>query len=270
MNLNVHRAFNMKIPLIMCHGVSGTLPKERFQEYFKIASEFGFTSINYSILENWYKQKEKISGQPIMFDFDHPVKSIHDQIFPLMEKFGFKGNLFINTEPMEEGYSKHPDFEFMNWSDIKALLDAGWQVGSHTHTHPNLSELSENDPSGETIRLEMETSDNILIKELGIQPKDFAFTGTSWSSLAEQEVRKRYRFGRLWIDGSIYQADGKPTRYADLVGIPGSDEKDGGPPYSARYITEETDPYKIPSMELEELIHDFDDYRFYLSQAIDR
>ena len=263
----------MRIPITMCHGLSNTLTIKRFEEYFTIASELGFSSIDYDDLENWHTRKEKLSGHPIMFDFDHPVKSIHDQIFPLMTQFGFKGNLFVNTKPMEEMYAKghplSPDRQFMTWDEIKTLLNGGWQIGAHTHTHPNLSELSENDPSGETISWEMETNENILMEELGLRPKDFAFTGTSWSSIAEQEVKKRYRYGRLWIVGSMYQADGKPIRYADLVGIPGTDEVDNGPPYSTRYITEETDPYKLPSMELDKLIHDYDAFKFYLCQALD-
>lgn len=262
----------MRIPITMCHGASDTLTMERFEEYFKIAGELGFCSIDYDGLEKWRARKNKLPGRPIMFDFDHPVKSIHDRIFPLMAKFGFRGNLFVNTKPMADMYAKgsqiSPERQFMNWDEIRALLDGGWQIGAHTHTHPNLSKLSETDPSGETIRLEMATNDNILVKELGIQPKDFAFTGTSWSSIAEQEAKKRYRFGRLWIVGSMYQADGKPMRYADLAGTSGPDEADGGPPYSARYITEETDPYRIPSMELEKLIYDYNAFRFYLDQSL--
>ena len=56
-------------------------------------------------------------------------------------------------------------------------------------------------------------------------------------------------------------------RYADLVDDVGPDEIDGGPPLSARYITKHTHYYKIPSMELEGLIYDYDDFRFYLESA---
>lgn len=261
----------MRIPITMCHGVSGSLPIDRLEEYFRIAREGGFTSIGYTDLEDWRTRKKTLPEHPILFDFDHPVRSIHDQIFPLMTRMGFRGNLFVQTKPMEELYEgdalNSPDRGTMSWDEIRALVAGGWQIGAHTHTHPNLSELCAKDPSGETIRSEMETNDAILTRELGLRPKDFAFTGTSWSRIAEQEVRKRYRFGRLWIVGAMYQADGKPVRYADLVGIGGPDEQDGGPPYSARYMTENTDPYRIPSMEMERLIHDYDAFRSYLRGA---
>ena len=263
----------MKIPITMCHGVSDKLNIGRFEEYFKIASKLGFSSINYDDLAASRSSKVTLPIQPIMFDFDHPVKSIHSQIFPIMKEYGFIGNLFVNTKPMEDMYSNNSvnsdERQFMKWDEIGELIDVGWQIGAHTHTHPNLSHLSASDASGEIIRLELEKNDNILMNKLGIQPKDFAFTGTSWSSLAEEEVKKRYRYGRLWIVGSMYQADGNSIRYADLVGISGDDESDGGPPYATRYITEGTDPYKIPSMELEKLIYDYNAFRFYLKVALD-
>ena len=43
----------------------------------------------------------------------------------------------------------------------------------------------------------------------------------------------------------------REIRYADLVGIPGKDEADGGPPLAARYITRGTHAYRLPSMEIQ-------------------
>lgn len=67
--------------------------------------------------------------------------------------------------------------------------------------------------------------------------------------------------------GTIYTANGKPIRYAELAGIPGKDEADGGPPYTARYITRDSDPYRLPSMDLEKLIYSYDAFRKYLEAA---
>ena len=53
-----------------------------------------------------------------------------------------------------------------------------------------------------------------------------------------------------------------------LVGLPGSDEIDGGPPNEARYITEQSDPYRLPSMELQALLHEPESLRRYLEGAL--
>ena len=207
----------MRIPITMCHGIDGHSPLingkkqpplniENFRNYFRIASEMGFESISYDQLAVWKRGEANLPVRPIMFDFDHPQKSIRHDIQPVMKELGFKGNLFIQTAPMEKMYSgEMPEFDerqWMTWQEIGELMDDGWHIGAHTHNHPNLSKLSENDPTGEKIREELVTNDTILKRELGITPKDFAFTGTSWSSAAESEVKKRYRFGRLWIIAS--------------------------------------------------------------------
>lgn len=76
---------------------------------------------------------------------------------------------------------------------------------------------------------------NKVIKEnLGLVPQGFALTGTSWSSLAEQGVQRRYRFGWLWLVDAHHEADGKKIRVADLLGIKVPDENDCGPPQAAR------------------------------------
>ena len=264
----------------MCHGIRPTgsattphpLPTEHFDRLMKIAADMGFTSIDYDDLAAWREGSATLPRHTIMIDFDHPVTSMRNEVFDTLNRYGFKGNLFIYTSPYDETYDRPLTLaqspEHMTWNEIQELRTAGWYIGAHTISHPNLSDLSVEDPSGEILRTELDRCNQVIQDNLGFTPKDFAFTGTSWSSMAEQEVKKRYRFGRLWIIGSEYQADGKPIRYAELAGVSEPDEADGGPPNSARYITEETDPYRLPSMELQGLINHVDAFRAYLEGAL--
>ena len=270
----------MRIPITICHGVrpSGTgmtphpLPAEHFDRLMKIAADMGFTSIDYDELQAWRDASGTLPPRPIMIDFDHSVESMRNEIFDTLSRYGFKGNLFIYTSPYDETYARPLSLphtaEHMTWAEIDELRKAGWHIGAHTISHPNLSELSQEDPSGDILRTELDRCNQVIHENLGFTPTDFAFTGTSWSSMAEQEVMKRYRFGRLWIVGSEYQVDGKPMRYAELVGDPNPDEADSGPPFSARYITKETNPYRLPSMELQGLINHPDAFRQYLEGAL--
>lgn len=157
----------------------------------------------------------------------------------------------------------------MTWDEVRELVDLGWHIGAHTVTHPNLSELTADDPDGSKLAWELETCDVTLNRELGIVPKDFAFIGTSWSSEAERQVSGRYRFGRLWFVGTHYQADGEEVRLADLLGVEGEDEPGGGPPMSARYVTKEPHPYRLPSIEIQrDLIYRPEAFRAYLEGAL--
>jgi len=258
----------VRIPITMCHGTNWRrkppLDAKHFEGYFQIASELGFRSISYDDLADWRNGNAALPERPIMFDFDHPAKSIRHTIWPIMQRSAFKGNLFINTGPME----KTGDDRWMTWEEIKELMAAGWHIGSHMHTHYNLSYLAKKDPAGALIREQLEKCDGILRKHLGIVSRDFAYTSTTWSSVAENEVKKRYRFARLWITGADYQTDTGPIRYADLVGAPGADEQDGGPPFAARYITQDTPHYKLPAMEFEFLIYEHNAFRRYLEGAL--
>ena len=265
----------------MCHGIrpaAGSamaphpLPAGHFDRLMKIAADMGFESITYEELAGWREGSAALPQHPIMIDFDHPTRTMRYEVYNILDRYGFKGNLFIYTSPYDPTYDRPLSIartpEHMTWEEIGELVEAGWHIGAHTISHPNLSDLSLEDPSGDILRLELDRCNEVILENLGVVPKDFAFTGTSWSSKAEQEVMARYRFGRLWIVGSQYQADGKPIRYADLVGSSGPDEADGGPPNSCRYITRKTNPYRLPSMELQSLINDPEAFRRYLEGAL--
>jgi peptidoglycan/xylan/chitin deacetylase (PgdA/CDA1 family) len=272
----------MLIPAIVCHGIrpigSGRIPNpltaDHFEALIKITSEMGFESISYDQLAKWQEGDRGLPRRPILIDFDHPVRSLRRQVLKILDRYGFTANLFMYTRPYDPTFERplatteNPDH--MTWKEIRELVAAGWLIGAHTVTHPNLSDLSLTDPDGEMLRRELDRCNEVIQENLGAAPRDFAFPGISWSSLAENEVKKRYRFGRLWVVGSQYLADGESIRYAKLVGMPGADEEDGGPPWAARYVNEETNPYRLPSMDLQALVNSTEAFRKYLRGAIDR
>ena len=224
----------------------------------------GFQSISYQDLAGWWLGTGQLPDRPILFDFDHPDWTIYKVIHPIMFDYGFQGNLFINTSPMEKVENPY----HMTWAQVDYLVNSGWHIGAHTHNHYDLDYLARIDPSGLSIREQLAKCDQLIEANLGIKPLDFAYTSTTWSRIAEVEVKKRYRFARLWIIGAHYNTDEGQIRFADLVGSAEDDAPDGGPPVSTRYITRRSDPYRLPSMELEYLIYEFDAFRGYLEGAL--
>ena len=329
----------MRIPVTMCHGIEleGYPPQiphplraERLTELMKIAHDMGFESISYDDIDAWRNSGAGLPRRPIVIDFDHPVRSLRHEVLEILDRFGFAANLFIYTRPYDPTYERPlnqtPMPEHMTWQEIRELVAAGWRIGAHTVTHPNLSDLSireacraakqagfdgldltlspggyvkpDNAEQGLAKAHEIADEEGVSIPMVttGIAAADSGLasgpsrsiagspgtsrkttntivpishiTGTSWSTLAEIEVKKRYRFGRLWIVGSDYTVDGNRIRYADLVRVSGADEDDGGPPFAARYIDGKSDPYRLPSMDLQALINSPDAFRRYLEGAL--
>ena len=219
----------------------------------------GFQSITYDDLAKWRVGEIELPERSMISDFDHPDWSISRVVEPIMTQYGYIGNLFINTSPLEKLDNPY----HMTWDEIQHLVDLGWHIGAHTHNHYKLDYLTKNDPTGGAIREQLEICDEIIFANLGIKPKDFAYTYNTWSEAAEKEVKKRYRFARLWVVSEPYQTDKGEIRYSDLVGDGGEDEADGGPPNAVRYITKDTDPHKLPSMELEHFIFEYDKFQAY-------
>ena len=58
----------------------------------------------------------------------------------------------------------------MSWEQIRELRDAGFEIGSHTHTHRPLTGLSDDDARAELVR-----SREALERELGAPPSYVAY-----------------------------------------------------------------------------------------------
>ena len=129
-------------------------------------ADLDFHSISYDDLEAWRERAANLPERPILFDFDHPNVSIYHEIWPALRRYDFRGNLFLNTAAME----KPGDRRYMTWDQVRELRDAGWGIGAHMHHHVSLAYLATPDPTGALIRDEMETSDAIIERELGVAP----------------------------------------------------------------------------------------------------
>jgi peptidoglycan/xylan/chitin deacetylase (PgdA/CDA1 family) len=88
--------------------------------------------------------------------FDDAHRSVHRLAAPVMARLGVPGTVYAPTDyvdsgrPMAwEGYdiwqgTEHEaELECMGWEELRELAEVGWEVGSHTCSHPRLSRLGE-------------------------------------------------------------------------------------------------------------------------------
>jgi peptidoglycan/xylan/chitin deacetylase (PgdA/CDA1 family) len=86
--------------------------------------------------------------------FDDAYRSVAAVALPLLARLGVPATVFAVTDYVDSGapmawpglhvWGGGPytaELQPMSWDELAAAADAGWEVGSHTRTHPRLSGL---------------------------------------------------------------------------------------------------------------------------------
>jgi peptidoglycan/xylan/chitin deacetylase (PgdA/CDA1 family) len=95
-------------------------------------------------------------GRTLVVTFDDAYRSVVRLGFPILDELGLPATVFAPTayigtgRPMRwDGIDRwhHTAHEAelvpCSWPELEMLVDAGWEVGSHTRTHPRLPELTD-------------------------------------------------------------------------------------------------------------------------------
>jgi peptidoglycan/xylan/chitin deacetylase (PgdA/CDA1 family) len=90
--------------------------------------------------------------------FDDAYVSVSDLAYPILSELGLPGTVYTVSEfsdgkrllhwPGIEQWHGGPhehELRCMNWGQLAVLGDAGWEIGSHTCSHPYLTELADDD-----------------------------------------------------------------------------------------------------------------------------
>lgn len=101
----------------------------------------------------------------ITFTFDDGYLNFYDVIYPMFEEFEYTGTVYIISGKVGTYFE---DEELMNWTHIEEISSKGWEIGSHTLTHPDLTLLGESD-----LRYELEESKRIL-EDRGFEVRSLA------------------------------------------------------------------------------------------------
>lgn len=154
-----------------------------YREFLSVASVL-FTLLTVSLSITYLHQ----STTKIVICFDDAPVSHYNVAFPKMREKGFVGVLFVPTAMISEGWS---DSDHLSWSQLREMYEAGWEIGSHTVNHPDLTKQTEN-----VIVYELSESKKSL-RAHGFYVRSFATPFKANNQTVHQYVRKYYDFDRL-------------------------------------------------------------------------
>jgi peptidoglycan/xylan/chitin deacetylase (PgdA/CDA1 family) len=126
---------HVQVPIFMYHhiGVSPSnsryyVTPENFEAHLKLLHDWEYTTITTSMLIEAITHGAPLPARPIIFTFDDANLDNYTNAFPIMQKFGFTGVLYVPY-----AYVGQPNY--LNVDQIREMASAGWEVGSHSLNH---------------------------------------------------------------------------------------------------------------------------------------
>lgn len=159
-----------KIPILAYHkvdkcfewGVTRVLPSQ-FSEQMRF-----LYSRKYSVVPLSQALERESTEKMISITFDDAYESLIHNAFNIMQEYKFKATIFVVSNFVGKknlwDVNLGREFSHLNWHNLKDLVDAGFEIGSHTHTHPDLTKVPEN-----RLREELLKSKETLEDRLGVR-----------------------------------------------------------------------------------------------------
>lgn len=141
-----------------------------------------YTASNFKVLSlhDLYEMrisKKNFPDKLAVITFDDGYEDNYEYAFPVLKNFGIKASIFLTTGFIDGEIDiakrdrTYNELQPLKWEQILEMKDSGIiTFGSHTHTHPILTEISLEDAEKEIVQ-----SKNILEDKLGESAELFAY-----------------------------------------------------------------------------------------------
>jgi peptidoglycan/xylan/chitin deacetylase (PgdA/CDA1 family) len=122
------------------------------------------------------------AARTVSVTFDDALRSVAREALPVLSGLDVPATVFAcsdwvqRAEPMRIGYEQgvagtdERELVSMSWEELALLRDAGWEIGSHTRTHPHLTALDD-----ATLAEELAGSRTELSARLGVRCRSLAY-----------------------------------------------------------------------------------------------
>lgn len=135
------------------------------------------------------------AAQRYVITFDDGYADFFHHGFPELARRGMPFVLYLTTEPVEtqrplvDGGGAEP----LTWAHIEEMAASGLMtLGAHTHRHADFRSIGT-----DQIVEELDTSNALIERRMGMSPEHFAYPWGYWSAQAAGPVSARYRTATL-------------------------------------------------------------------------
>ena len=178
------KPFKGPVPILMYHPIQDPVPGNPYPDLFLTREDFadqvrwlaksGYEAVTLNeVLASWF-EGGTLPPKPIVLSFDDGYVSQYENAFPLMEERGWPGVLNLKARDSDI-YDRQ----------VREMVSAGWEIASHTVTHPDLPSTSETQ-----LEDEMVSSRRILEREFDTPVTNFCYPAGRYDDRVIAAVKK--------------------------------------------------------------------------------
>ncbi|MGY0487483.1 polysaccharide deacetylase family protein [Streptomyces sp. WG-D5] len=182
------------VPILMYHAVSPdpnratrqlAVTPGQFAEQMALLADHGRTPLTTAELAARWRDGRALPDRPVLITFDDGYEGVHTHALTALAKHGFAATLFVSTGWLRGAYDTGGGLDAMlDWHQVRALAAQGVEIGGHSHTHPQLDQLDDEELEFELVRCR-----EIVCGELGRMPRSFAYPYGHSDRRVRQAVR---------------------------------------------------------------------------------
>jgi len=147
-------------------------------------------------LEKDLSSDPKEKRKEVFLTFDDGYESVYINVFPVLERLGFSATVFLITGWVGKNnlwdVNWGRKFKHLSWSQVEELNGFGFNFGSHTVNHPDLTKLTDKE-----LEYELLDSKNILEDRLGKRVEFLSYPFGRYNQKVKRIAQKagyRYAF----------------------------------------------------------------------------
>jgi peptidoglycan/xylan/chitin deacetylase (PgdA/CDA1 family) len=190
----------VRLAILMYHAIdtrrsSVSVSPAMFAGHLAALAASGYTVLPLGEALQWLDGRAHTNSQRLAaLTFDDGYASTADIARPLLDGYGWRATVFAisgfvgqdNRWPSQA--AEIPAAPLLTWAQLGELSSAGWEIGAHTRTHPDLTRLSSDEIEAEVAGSQRDLRDRLA------RPVDlFAYPMGRVDGRVGTVVRRHYR-----------------------------------------------------------------------------
>ena len=182
-----------------------------FESHLDYLQDHDFTVWPLARIIDTLENGGEVPANTVAITFDDAYRSIYSEAFPRLRKRAWPFTIFVSSEGVDHGYAN-----YLDWSQLRELAEAGVELGNHSHSHAHLVRRLADESEAQwknRVGADIDTARRRLMEETGSSSRLFAYPYGEYSPGLKLIVKERGYYG-------IAQRSGAIGGHSDFLALP--------------------------------------------------